>query len=261
MRTFLYGYNDWQRRLTVPELETRWAWNRLHPEFRRRLVALFNAAQDAGTDVGVGGGARSSQQQLRVFMERHEQKSLLACCTYDGKRYKLRKGMAHAAPPGRSYHEDDACDGFAVAADLVGDMGFVKDIGSQYGLRVFWDKREPWHVQPLEFTDARSQNGNRKLTVWALPTPVVRPVNDPRPPRQTLRALVVGPDVFVLQRALNNLMGAKLAVDGRMGTQGETVAAVRMWQQFFGLPVTGVVDQGTWKTIYDVGDLKGYRVV
>lgn len=261
MNTYLYGYNSWQKRLTVDELNTRWAWNRLHPEFKRRLVAMFDAAQAAGTDVGIGGGARSADQQLRVFLERHEEKRVLPCCTYNGTRYKLRKGMAHAAPPGRSYHEDDAYQGHAVAADLVGDTAWVKVNGPKFGFRVFWDKKEPWHVQPAEFTDARSKNGNRNLVVWQLPEPVGRPVNTPRIPRLTLRARVVGPDVFVLQRALNNLMGAKLSVDGVMGTQGETVRAVRQWQQFFKLPVTGVVDQQTWKSIYDVADLRGYRVI
>ena len=262
MNKYLYGYNSWQKRLTLPELEKVWAWYRLHPEFRRRLIAMFDAAQAEGTDLGLGGGARSASGQRNLFLQRHEVSNVFPCCTLDGKRYKLRKGMAHAAPPGRSYHEDDAYQGFAVAADLVGDLVWMKKNAARFGFREFSDLKEAWHVQPKEFTDARSKTGSRQLQVWPLPQPP-KPsaVNDPRPPRMTLRARVVGPDVFVVQRALNNLMGAKLAVDGLMGVGGATERAVRQWQQFFQLPVSGVVDQVTWKSIYDIADLKGYRVV
>ena len=257
MRTYLYGYNTWQRRVTLAELDKIWVWNRLHPEFRRRLVALMNASQDAGREVGVGGGARSSRDQERVFLQRHEQVRVGGCCVYQGKRYKLRKGAAHAAPPGRSYHEDDAYQGFGVAADLIGDLRWMKSQAGSFGFREFSDKGEAWHVQPKEFADARSRNGNRHLTVWVLPGAV----NDPRPVRPVLRARVVGPDVAVLQRALNGLSGANLKVDGIMGVNGQTVGAVRNWQQFFQLPVTGVVDEVTWKSVYDIADLRGYRVV
>jgi len=265
LNKYLYGYNSWQTRLTLPELDQRWAWYRLHPEFRRRLVAMFDAAQAEGTDLGLGGGARSADGQRKLFLQRHEVSNVFPCCTFEGKKYKLRRGMAHAAPPGRSYHEDDAYQGFGVAADLVGDLVWMKRNALRFGFREFSDLKEAWHVQPFEFTDARSKNGNRQLRVWVLPEPPQPPkppaVNDPRQPRMTLRARVQGPDVFVLQRALNNLMGAKLSVDGVMGTRGETIAAVRMWQQFFKLPVTGVVDQQTWKSIYDIADLRGYKVV
>lgn len=257
MRTYLYGYNSWQRRVTLSELDKIWAWNRLHPEFRRRLLALMNASQDAGREVGIGGGARSASQQQQVFLERHEQVRVGGCCSFQGQRYRLRKGAAHAAPPGRSYHEDDAYQGFGVAADLIGDLRWMKSQAESFGFREFSDKNEAWHVQPKEFADARSRNGNRHLSLWPLPGPV----NDPRPVRPVLRARVVGPDVAVLQRALNALMGANLKVDGAMGTQGETIKAVSQWQQFFQLPVTGVVDEVTWRSVYDIADLRGYRVI
>lgn len=253
-RTYLYGYASPTRRLTLAQLEQQWQWHRLHPEFKRRLIALFDHSQDVGREVGIGGGARSIAGQEKVFTERHTPVLFGGCCRWQGKRWKLRNRMAHAAPPGGSYHEEDAYENCAVAADLVGDLVWMRSVAAEFGFREFADKQEAWHVQPLEFADARAKNGARTLRVWNLPSSAVSQ-------RPVLKARVVGPDVGVLQRALNTLAGNALVVDGVMGRGGATENAVRAWQAFFKLPVTGVVDAATWKSIYDIAALRGYEVV
>jgi peptidoglycan hydrolase-like protein with peptidoglycan-binding domain len=50
--------------------------------------------------------------------------------------------------------------------------------------------------------------------------------------------------VFGLQRALNDVLGIKLDVDGQFGT--ETTDACRQFQRASRIPVTGVADQQTW---------------
>jgi hypothetical protein len=50
--------------------------------------------------------------------------------------------------------------------------------------------------------------------------------------------------VLGLQRALNDVLGIKLVVDGQFGTN--TVDACRQFQRASRIPVTGVADQQTW---------------
>lgn len=166
MRTYRFGYGD--TRLKVDQMATRQTWAMLHPEFRRRLIVLFDAAQDAGTDVGIGEGWRSSEQQQRVFLERHRQMPSGGCCGWDGKRWMLRDGMAHAAPPFRSYHESVGMPSglWAVAADLVGDLAFAHSQAEQLGLVHFTNvNNEPWHFQPSELPTSRVNYDGRELDV------------------------------------------------------------------------------------------------
>lgn len=180
-RLYLYGYHGGRRSLA--DMETRPAWNRLHPELRRRLVALFDASQDAGREVGFGEGWRSSAQQEQVFRSRHVQVATGGCCMWDGKRWALRPGMAHAAPPGRSFHEETDGDGFAFAADLVGDLKWMNANADRFGLRHFANvNNEPWHVQPIEFPNARASWPGQPPVVWQLPEhPTPQPQTPPPP--------------------------------------------------------------------------------
>ena len=68
-----YGYGRPPAQLTAAELEQRTNWRNLHPEFRRRLVAMFDAAAAQGRVLGLGGGWRSTASQEQVFFARHEQ--------------------------------------------------------------------------------------------------------------------------------------------------------------------------------------------
>ena len=166
MNTYLFGYSG--GRLTLDEMATRQTWAMLHPEFRRRLMALFDAGRDVGRDVGIGEGWRSSEQQERVFLQRHVQVASGGCCGFDGKRWQLRQGMAHAAPPFRSYHESVGMPSglWALAADLVGDVKWANANADRFGLRHFAQVNdEPWHHQPSEVPVSRSNYDGRELDV------------------------------------------------------------------------------------------------
>jgi hypothetical protein len=163
----IYGYGN--ERLTIPELERRTAWNRLHPEFRRRLLQLFIDAQDAKTDVGVGGGWRSSQEQERLFLSRYHE-SVIGTIRWNGKRWRKNPDVAAAAPPGRSYHEGTDEDGYGFAVDIVGDMAWANANCYKYGLVHFAQiNGEPWHLQPEELPRARANYKGEKLIRWTLP--------------------------------------------------------------------------------------------
>lgn len=170
---YLFGYNG--TRLTVKELEKRFAWSRLHPEFRRRLIALFDDAQKNLTDLGIGGGWRSSETQEQLFVSRYHV-STFGTVRWDGKRWTKNKGVADAAPPYSSFHESTDTDGFAFAADLVGDLEWMNENCAKYGLIHFKNvNKEPWHVQPTELPNSRRRYKGEQLTVWNLPSqPIVQ---------------------------------------------------------------------------------------
>jgi hypothetical protein len=162
--SYAFGYGS--QRLTLDQMTTRQTWVMLHPEFRRRLLALFDEAQAVGTDVGIGEGWRSSEQQARVFYQRHAEVASGGCCRVDGKRFQLRPGMAHAAPPFRSYHETVGMpDGlWALAADLVGDVVWAHTAAQRHGLIHFANvNNEPWHFQPEELPVSRANYSGQRL--------------------------------------------------------------------------------------------------
>jgi hypothetical protein len=170
MNTYLFGFGD--NRLTIDEMATRQTWALLHPEFRRRLVHLFDLAQESGTDLGIGEGWRSSDSQRRTFLARHAEVRSGGCCTFEGRRYALIPPNAHAAPPGLSFHETTitASGNVAMAADLVGDLAFGRAHAAEVGLVEFSNvNSEPWHFQPSEIPTSRSRYDGRDLTAWDLP--------------------------------------------------------------------------------------------
>ncbi len=160
-------------------------WQMLAPEFRRRLVAMFDACPN---DLGIGGGGRSRAQQEALFRSRYYP------CTsgiyFDGQRWCRRSGVASAAPPGSSFHEDVPELGGAIAADLIGDIAWAGREGHRFGLKDFSDvNSEPWHFQPSELPNGRSTwvaNGRPQMRVWALPgSPVPQPPKPPTYPAST----------------------------------------------------------------------------
>lgn len=166
-RTYPFGYAG--RRLTLEELRRQSGWNLLNAEVCRRLLALFDRAQDEGTDLGIGGGWRSSQVQERTFRQRY----LIGACPGDvrwqGMCWHLKPGMAPAAPPGLSYHESMP-DGFALAADLIGDLSWAHSVCLEVGLRHFANvNNEPWHFQPVEVPTSRRQWNGETLRRWPIP--------------------------------------------------------------------------------------------
>jgi hypothetical protein len=164
---FLFGYDN--KRLTEAELNQRSSWSLLHPEFRRRLIALFKDSQANRSEVGFGGGWRSSEAQKQLFLSRYHE-SRIGLVKWDGKRWAKNKGVADAAPPGRSYHESTDSNNFAFAADLVGDMVWMNANCHRFGLIHFGRiNKEPWHVQPQELPASRSKYKNETLSQWVLP--------------------------------------------------------------------------------------------
>lgn len=154
--TYPDGYSD--GRATMLQIRARWDVRILDPQFRKRVLAMMRAARQAGHDLGIGGAGRSSDQQRALFLSRHYLVSSGGCCTLDGGRYALRSGMAHAAPPYKSYHEPTTPPGGALAVDMVGDLDWAEGACVFFGLRSFRNAsvREPWHFQPLEIPSSRS---------------------------------------------------------------------------------------------------------
>lgn len=239
MTTYVFGWRG--QRLTLEQMNEHQAWNRLDPEFRRRLIAAFDAAREAGTDLGIGEGWRSSAVQLRGFLQRHEEVAASAphCCKWAGKCYQLRKGRAHMAPPGRSYHEETTPAHQALAADLAGDLRWFGRNCARFGLNEFSKiGNEPWHTQPAELPRARAyyRNSMHPLHEFPLqPQPAV-----PFPGQLKLGS--VGPNVRLVQKRVGALP------DGIYGPR--TKARVVNFQHGHGLLTDGTVDIDDWQAMF-----------
>jgi hypothetical protein len=240
---FEYG----SKRLTAEQLERQPKWNRLHPEFRRRLMAMFIAAKAAGVDLGIGSGWRSSERQRQVFLSRYVP-SPTGTINWDGKKWAKKKGVAAAAPPGLSYHEETDKDGFAFAADIVGDIKWMNANCERFGLIHFANvNREPWHVQPAELPRSRAQYRGQKLGLSAPPTvqppPLVKPTSLAYP-GSPVRLGSKGEAVKHVQRVVN-----ASPIDGSFG--GVTDRAVKAWQTKNGLLADGIVGPVTWRKMFN----------
>lgn len=164
--TFRYGYGS--QRLTLAAMRQQSGVRPLDPELWRRLKKLMRAARKAGVDVGIGGAARTAAMQEQLFYDRHSQVAAGGCCSYNGKRWALKSGKAHAAPPGRSYHEPSTPAGGVLAVDIVGwEHPWVAENIGRYGLRDLASMGERWHLQPVEVSTARSgYRGPHPLPKW-----------------------------------------------------------------------------------------------
>lgn len=179
--TYRTGYGTTRR--TLADLN---AWSRfanLHPEFRRRLIALMNESFRHGRDLGIGGGFRSYAEQRSLFLARHHKVATGGCCSFEGARWALDTGEAHAAKPGNSYHEETPnvhvrrLDGsiaiasqFGIAADMVGwQDGWMEANLARFDLKSLKSSTvspEPWHVFPIEVPASRSRfDGNVHILV------------------------------------------------------------------------------------------------
>ena len=169
--TYPFGYRG--AKLTLEQMARQPIVAGMDPEFRRRVFAMMEHAASVGRQLGIGGALRSSATQLAGFLARHDVVKIGGCCGYNGKRYALKKGRAHMAPPGRSYHEATTPDGKCLAADLVGDIKWVGANCARFGLREFSKvNNEPWHVQPVDIPGGRGSYKPAKmhpLPVWDLP--------------------------------------------------------------------------------------------
>lgn len=122
--------------------------SKLHPKFRERILKMI---QD-NPAVGVGEGFRSGATQRSLFNSRYEKTGEKTDIFWEGSYWKKKPNVAPAAPPGFSMHE------IGLAADLTGDIDWVQKNASKYGLKTFANVNgEPWHVQPAELADGRSE--------------------------------------------------------------------------------------------------------
>lgn len=240
-RTYPFGYRG--KRATLEQMEQQSVWSKLDPEFRRRLVAAFDAAQDAGKDLGCGGGWRSSDAQRSGFLHRHVEvaASDAHCCRFEGKYWQLRKGFAHMAPPGRSYHESTTPDGHALACDLIGDLNWFAANCARFGLNEFTKvNKEPWHTQPAELPRARAYY--RPATMHPLHVWPIQPEPTHPYPGKALRIGSTGSNVRLVQRKVGAF------VDGLYGPR--TKARVVNFQRGHGLLPDGQVDADDWQAMF-----------
>lgn len=240
-------------------------WARFDPEFARRLKLLMDASIDAGHLCGVGGGWRSTDQQRALFLSRYhpEDDSDLSGDTY--WRYTLPTPMygkaagtvveyweknpsvAPAAPPERSYHESTTTDGKCLAADMVGDLGFIRDNAAKFGLLHFGNiNGELWHLQPIEIPHAR-RNYVRALheplkpltvTVPAPPPPPRHAVVVPVPTQRLTTPNMNGKNVAVLQQTMAFWGWYRGKADGWFGPV--TADAVKAMQRALKITVDGI---------------------
>jgi len=170
-------------------VKARATWQMLDPEFARRLEAFMVAM---GGKIGLGQGGRPPGQQEQLFRSRYYIDDVHGTVVWNGHRWAKLPGVASAAPPGRSYHEDTTPDGKALAADMVGDVTLLAKYGPAYGLIEFGKVNgEPWHAQPLELPHARADYiaaHMHPLAPWILPgTPTDPPEGDEMPTARLVR--------------------------------------------------------------------------
>jgi hypothetical protein len=121
---------------------------KLKPQLRDPLERML---QDAGGRVGVGQTFRSADDQKKMFLERYYKTDKKTGTFWNGSYWEKKPGVAAATPPGMSMHE------IGLAADLTGDLEWVKQNAAKYGLESFDFMGEPWHVQLKSLPRSRSQ--------------------------------------------------------------------------------------------------------
>jgi peptidoglycan hydrolase-like protein with peptidoglycan-binding domain len=267
-------YGD--KRATIGNIVSSRTFQGMHPRMQELVRGLIEASDGR---VGLGQGLRDPKQQLQMFLSRHVPDPN-GKYTYDAKRWSRLPGMAAAAPPGSSMHE------IGLAADMTGDMGWVRDNVARFNLQTFEDvNNEPWHVQPRDLPRGRSSY--EKQPTWGLPpwngsgdtamtsavdTAMTSAVDStlaitsstPLTPALSARPGDTGPAVAVLLEALiaNGLLADSSV--SRNGIYGpEPTRLVEEFQRSRGLTVDGIVGPQTWGALLTVvkpGD-KGAHVV
>lgn len=157
--TIPYGYQGGT--ITLDQLKSKPSFASLHRNMQNRLLNMFRA----NPAVGFGGGTRNESEQRDMFLKRYRRTDAEYNANgdknifWDGSYWEHHSGLA-AAPPGRSMHE------IGLAADLVGDIGWVVDHAQQFGLQHFLDvNNEPHHVQPAELPRSRFEY-EKQGAVW-----------------------------------------------------------------------------------------------
>lgn len=247
---YVTGYQGQTK--TLAELAEWSHWKQADIEFRRRVLAILDASIAAGRPLGVGSIFRSSAAQEALFLSRYEPHPL-GSAVWAGKRWRLKKGMSPAAPPGRSYHEATTPLSMALAVDFTGDLKFLAEHAAEYGLVEFSAVNgEPWHGQPVEIPNSRRRyiaSVNHPLPEFPLPAaepvaPVKPSIPAPLPVlRVSTRKTQPKDQVRALQHLCNfwqwrDALGRDLIVDGDYGDK--TDQSVRSMQAALKVTVDGV---------------------
>lgn len=190
-QTYLYSYGDGpfgasSTRRTREYILAQPKFSKVHPELMKRLFALCDEVIKKGGDYGFGGGWRDSSQQLSLFLSRYDRYVSYHPNGFwwDGRPtwnywgfWVKKSGVASAAPPGRSYHESTDKDDYALAVDMVGSHNIGNPIAAQFGIKHFANvNNEPWHYQPVEVPNSKSNYKNEQLYTWLLPGESEKPV-------------------------------------------------------------------------------------
>lgn len=182
-RTYLWGYGNgpWGSsgaRKTRAQIVVSSAFDHVDPEHMRRLFALADAIQDAGSDFGFGGGDREFAEQDAEFRRRHFI-APTGIWNYDGHWWQRYSWAAPYAPPGNSWHEALSGINGAMAVDAIGDHVMATPMCATFGLKN-GIAGELWHYQPIETPNARKFNqvwGD--LAAWPLPGDTPDPGEEP----------------------------------------------------------------------------------
>jgi hypothetical protein len=153
------------KRTTFSQVQNNKNVSGLNSKFRERL---FRMMAD-NPNVGIGEGSRSEATQRQLFLSRYKKVTdgSKGDVEWEGAQWKRVSG-APAAPPGHSMHE------LGLAADLVGDLKWVQENASKYGLKTFASVNgEPWHVQPEELPNSRYEY-EKGGSQWGMPAGAAR---------------------------------------------------------------------------------------
>lgn len=205
--TLAYSYFGNAR--TIESIAGWWYWEKLHPEMRRRHLAMYFShpgtdlvGMDGGglpvlaTTMGPGSAAREAGQAAidnfwsrwsRTYIEGRPSRN-----TPEGRAW-LKPGYAPIAYPGSSNHEVDTFEGYCMAVDGVGwQDGWQHDHAWRFGLKTFHNVgSEPWHTQPDQYPNSKSalqrELAQRGLAPANLPAiPLARqPEPEPEPEPET----------------------------------------------------------------------------
>ena len=204
--SYMIGYTG----QTIEDI-TQWShWTSLDQEYARRVKGLMDFCLLNGQPIGIGGADRTTAQQTSLFLSRHHLVASGGCCALNGRRYDKNPGMAHAAPPGQSYHEATSPAGKILAVDAVGNTVFAGQHCAEFGLVHFGNiNGELWHWQPIELPHARSDYLPSMHPLGVFGQTPVTPAPNPAPPKPaiivpapTLQLGSVGKEVFQLQQIM-----------------------------------------------------------
>ncbi|HWM19033.1 MAG TPA: peptidoglycan-binding protein [Ilumatobacteraceae bacterium] len=226
-------YPTYGKSRTLAQIAATQTFIRLHTTMQERVKEVMVAA---GGKVGLGQGFRSFEDQKKLFLANYVPDPS-GERVWEGKRWRHARANP-ASPPGNSMHE------LGLAADLVGDLKWVAANAGRFELKTFASVNdEPWHVQPVELPNGRTEY-ERRGSLWTRSEPVAETLPEAVVPGAT------GPAVRRLQDQLIRL-GLISATDGnRDGVYGPaTQEVVRQFQQANGLVVDAKVGPQTWRAL------------